>query len=50
MARTMGKSIIVKSPEQAEAIHKAVAKGKRLDTTKFNWTPKKSVSEVLNEK
>ncbi len=50
MALTMGKSIIVKSPEQAKAIHIAVAKGKKLDTSNFKWTPKKSVAEVLNEK
>ena len=50
MALTMGKSIVVKSLEQAKSIHLAVEKGTKLDTTKFKWIPKKSVSEVLNEK
>ena len=46
----IGKPTIVKSLEQARLIHLSVANGKKLDTSNFNYTPKKSVLEVLNGK
>ncbi len=50
MALSIGKPTIIKSIEQAKKIHQSVVKGKSLDTSNFNYTPKKSVSEVLNGK
>ncbi len=50
MALGIGKPTVVKTAEQAQTIHRSVAQGKSLDTSKFNYTPKKSVSDVLSGK
>lgn len=46
----LGKTTVVTSPEQIKSIHESVKKGKRLDTSKFDYTTKKSVKEILNGK
>jgi len=50
MALQIGKPTIVKNPAIISCIRQSVASGRKLDTTHFNYTPKKSVAELLHSK
>lgn len=47
MALSMGKPTVIRSPEQAKRIHEAVAKGTKLDESRFVWSTKTPVNELL---
>jgi hypothetical protein len=48
MALSIGKPVIVRNKDQIKRIRQSVVNGKKLDTSDFNYTPKKSVAELLN--
>jgi hypothetical protein len=49
MLAPIGKITRVTDPDMIARIRKYVETGTKLDTSKFNWTPKKSVQELLNQ-